>query len=75
MLVLSRRADECIVINGNIRVKILNIKAGRVRLGIDAPSDVHIDREEIAAARNQFAVPAGETASVWNFQSCSTNLS
>lgn len=51
MLVLSRKQNETIIINGNIRVTILAIKEDRVRVGITAPADVRVDREEIHRAR------------------------
>jgi carbon storage regulator len=47
MLVLSRRQSETIVIGDNIRVQVLEISGGRVRLAVEAPSSVSIDREEI----------------------------
>lgn len=47
MLSLSRKIDQSIIINGNIRVKILKNDGHTVRLGIDAPKDVVVDREEI----------------------------
>jgi carbon storage regulator len=48
MLVLSRKQDQSIVIDGNIRVTVLNTKGQVVRLGIEAPRDVAIVRSEIA---------------------------
>jgi carbon storage regulator len=50
MLILSRKLDESIVIGDNITVKILSIDKGSVKLGIDAPSDVSILREELKVA-------------------------
>ena len=47
MLVLSRKADESIDIDGRIKVKILKIKGNRVRIGIEAPDDVAIVRSEL----------------------------
>ena len=47
MLILTRRIGEALIINGNIRVELLGIKGNQVRLGIDAPLDIVIDREEI----------------------------
>jgi carbon storage regulator len=47
MLVLSRKAGETIVINDNIRVTVLAVRANQVRLGFSAPSDVAIYREEL----------------------------
>jgi len=49
MLVLSRKANEKIVIDGGIVLTVVKIEGGQVRLGIEAPSDVKILREEIAA--------------------------
>jgi carbon storage regulator len=47
MLVLTRRPGEQIVIAGNIRLTVVNIGPGRVKIGIEAPSDVRIDRQEV----------------------------
>jgi carbon storage regulator len=47
MLVLSRKRDERIVIDGNIVVTVVYLDAQRVRLGIEAPTDVTVNREEI----------------------------
>jgi carbon storage regulator len=47
-LALTRRAHERIVIDGDIYVEIVDIlPGGKVRLGIDAPDSVQVDREEI----------------------------
>jgi carbon storage regulator len=55
MLVLSRRIGEEIVIDNNIRVKIVAIQGNRVKLGVIAPEDVTVHREEIQRARMEFA--------------------
>ena len=47
MLVLSRKCAETIVIDDRIRVTVESVQGGRVRLSIDAPADVNVDREEI----------------------------
>ena len=47
MLVLSRKLNEKIIINGNIVVSIVKIDRNQVRIGIEAPGDVPIYREEI----------------------------
>jgi len=47
MLVLSRKADEAIVIGGTIRVVVLQTGKGKVKLGIEAPDDCQILREEL----------------------------
>lgn len=48
MLVLSRRIDETLVIGNNIKVTVLGINGNQVRIGIDAPKDVVVDRLEVA---------------------------
>jgi carbon storage regulator len=48
MLILTRRSGETICIGKNIRVTVLGVKGNQVRLGIDAPPDVGVHREEIA---------------------------
>lgn len=47
MLVLSRQSDETIVIGDNIRVTIVEVRGDKVRIGIDAPRDVTVHRQEI----------------------------
>lgn len=46
MLVLTRKVEQSIIINGNIVVKILGVERDRVKIGIAAPDDVQILREE-----------------------------
>ena len=47
MLVLSRQLDESIIIGDNIVVRIVDIRGDKVRLGIEAPREVSVHREEI----------------------------
>lgn len=47
MLVLSRKKDEKIVIANAITICVVEIRGDRVRLGIDAPRDVSVHREEV----------------------------
>lgn len=48
MLVLSRERDETIVIGNDIRITVVDIRGGKVRLGIEAPRDVPVHRKEVA---------------------------
>jgi carbon storage regulator len=61
MLVLSRRTNESIIINGNITVTVLEIRGDHVRIGIDAPRDITIHREEIHAELARSNRQASET--------------
>ena len=47
MLVLTRRIGEQIIIADDIRITVTAIKGDRVRLGIEAPPHVRVDREEV----------------------------
>ena len=47
MLILTRKQDESIIIDGDIKVTVLSDKHGQVKLGIEAPENVEIWREEI----------------------------
>ena len=47
MLILTRRKEESIIIDGNIKLKILSVNGNQVRIGIEAPEDVNIVREEL----------------------------
>lgn len=52
MLVLSRKKNEAIVINGNIKVTIVSVRGDKVRLGIEAPQNMTVHREEIQKIAN-----------------------
>lgn len=47
MLVLSRKEDDKIIIGENIVITVVELNRGRVKIGIDAPENVEIQREEI----------------------------
>ena len=47
MLVLTRKPGEQIVIGNNIRITVVGVGPGRVKLGIEAPANVRVDRSEI----------------------------
>jgi carbon storage regulator len=57
MLVLSRKKDECIVINNDITIVVVEIRGDKVRLGVEAPKDVPVHRREVFEA-----IARGETA-------------
>jgi carbon storage regulator len=47
MLILSRKSNESIVIDGRIRVKIVRVEGDVVKIGIEAPMDVPVHRQEV----------------------------
>jgi len=50
MLILSRKLEEAIWLGDNIQIKIMGIEKGAVKIGIEAPSDVTILRQELKDA-------------------------
>ena len=47
MLILTRRISESIIIGDDVKLTVLGVKGNQVRIGIDAPKDVSVHREEI----------------------------
>ena len=58
MLVLSRKKNESIVINNDITLVVVDIRGDKVRLGVEAPKEVPVHRQEVfnAIQRNEDAV-------------------
>lgn len=50
MLVLSRHRDECIMIGDDVTITVVDIRGDKVRLGIDAPKNVPVHRQEVYEA-------------------------
>ena len=57
MLVLSRKKNESIVINDDITIVVVEIRGDKVRLGVEAPKEVPVHRQEVfdAIRRNEAA--------------------
>ena len=65
MLILTRRANETLNIGDDIRVTVLGVKGNQVRIGIDAPRDVPVHREEIyQRIKKEEALKTGEVLEV-----------
>jgi carbon storage regulator len=64
MLVLSRKLNEKIVIDGGIVVTVVKIDRNQVRLGIEAPGHVSVFREEICPGRREVPVRGDEVLAV-----------
>jgi carbon storage regulator len=47
MLILTRRLGEVLRVGDNIKVHVVGVKGGQIRLGVDAPKDVPVHREEV----------------------------
>ena len=60
MLVLSRQRDESIIIGDNIVVTVVDIRGDKVRLGIDAPSEIPVHRREVFEAIQRENLRASE---------------
>jgi len=62
MLVLSRKRDERIVIGDNIVITVVDVRGDKVRLGIEAPAEVPVHRQEVLdAMRRSTAEPQPKT--------------
>jgi carbon storage regulator len=62
MLILTRKIGECITIGDQIRVYVVDVKGRQVRLGIEAPSDAIVHRQEVyqkIVEENQSAAQIG----------------
>jgi carbon storage regulator len=51
LLVLSRKEGESVLIGTDVKVMVLSVRKGIIRLGISAPRNVVIDREEVATRK------------------------
>jgi carbon storage regulator len=60
MLVLSRQRDESIVIGDNVVITIVDIRGDKVRLGIEAPSEIPVHRQEVYEAIQRENRKAGQ---------------
>ena len=47
MLILSRRVGEALIIDDDVKVHVLSISGNQVRIGIEAPKEVSVHREEV----------------------------
>lgn len=59
MLILTRRIGETLVIGDDVQVTVMGISHNQVRIGIKAPKDMIVDREEIAERRRREKEGAG----------------
>lgn len=64
MLVLTRTVGEELVIDGNIRVRVAEIKGGRIKLAIDAPREVGVRRQEVSLSFPESRISADSADSI-----------
>jgi carbon storage regulator len=57
MLVLSRKKNESIIINDNIKIAVVQIQGGQVRLAIEAPKEVPVHRQEVHTKLKRDTMP------------------
>lgn len=50
MLVLTREINESIIVNDNIKITLIDIRGGKARIGIEAPKEIPVHREEVHLA-------------------------
>jgi carbon storage regulator len=63
MLVLSRKMGESIVINNDIRIMVVDIRGDKVRLGVEAPREVPVHRNEVYEAIQREKTEGSQDAS------------
>lgn len=51
MLVLKRRVGEAVIVGDDVRILVLEVRGDGVRLGVEAPSETIVDREEVSVRR------------------------
>ena len=65
MLILSRRVNEKIIIGENVSISVIEIRGDQVRLGVDAPKNVKVFRQEVFDAIKAENKAAAESAPVF----------
>ena len=60
MLILTRRPQEVLRVGDNIKVHVLEVKGGQIRLGVEAPREIPVYREEIWVRIKRDKSKAGE---------------
>lgn len=64
MLILTRRIGETLIVGDDVNITVLGVKGNQVRLGINAPKDVSVHREEIYLRIQQEKAPTSAVLEV-----------
>lgn len=52
MLILTRRQGESIIVGDNVRITVISVKGNQVRIGVEAPRSVSVQRQEIVGKKD-----------------------
>lgn len=74
MLILTRKISEGIVLNENVTIRVVEISKGVVKLGIDAPKEMLILREELQQAIKQSNIEASKGVNLLSLSDLSKKL-
>ncbi len=74
MLILTRKVGEGIVLNDNVTIRVVEISKGVVKLGIDAPKEMLILREELEQAVKQSNIEASKSVNIQTLSDLSKKL-
>ena len=74
MLILTRRINESLVIGDDVTVTILGVKGNQVRIGVDAPRDVSVHREELAHKDDKTPTSRADRARIKTSDSRQANI-
>lgn len=74
MLILTRKSDESIIIGNNIKIKVLKVQGNQVHIGIEAPKEFSIYREEIFEQIRRENENARSSTSVGRMEQLESNL-
>ncbi len=75
MLILTRRTDEKIIIGDNVTVTVLGVKGNQVRIGIEAPLEIPVHREEIYQRILKERADGADAAAIPDFKNSLTGNS
>jgi carbon storage regulator len=64
MLILSRKVGQSIVIDGRIVVKVVRVDGDQIKLGIQAPPEIPVHREEIQRQKDAGVPPGGQASAL-----------